>query len=114
MKYENLKINNKEEVELLLNETNDREIISKLIVGSINSINDSLWLEKLLIRLLKNNDFWIIKNSINGLSDLIRIYGRLDCINEINEILNKIYINKPEMIPYIEEFRDDEEVFKNG
>jgi hypothetical protein len=101
---------NKDEIESLLN-SNDNEIISKVIVGMINGIKDHEWLEERLFRLINNNDFWVRLNAIKGFSDLARIHKLNVNKNNIQEKLRIIKLEYQQLIGAIDETNEDLDIF---
>lgn len=107
MEFERLSNSNKQEVEKILNSS---DVVKKreVIVGMINGIDDFEWLQEQLLNNIGDEDFWIAKNSIAGLGDLARIYGKLD-LNRVKNQL-KIVTNK-ELSGVIASFEDDVKIY---
>jgi hypothetical protein len=110
MKYEHLIYDDKDIVDALLN-SNDSEIISKVIVGMINGIEDYDWLEERLFRLINNGDFWVRLNAIKGFSDLARIHKSKIDKNNIQEKLRNLKLEYQQLIVAIEETNEDLDIF---
>jgi hypothetical protein len=110
MKYEYLIYDDKDKVDALLN-SNDSEIISKVIVGMINGIEDYDWLEERLFRLINNNDFWVKLNAIKGFSDLARIHKSKIDKNNIQEKLRNLKLEYQQLIVAIDETNEDLDIF---
>lgn len=88
MKYESFNYSDKEIVEKLLKSDNLETRISA-IIGMVNGICDREWVQDKLLENISDNNFWIAKNSIVGLSDLARIYRKLD-IKKVKKHLSEV------------------------
>lgn len=112
MQYENFPQINKQEAELILSKQNiDSKTIIQVIVSSLIHINDCIWLENMCLKYIKHNDYWVQKNVINGLGDLVRIYGKLNNMEQINILLEEIIKEKPLLRGEIDNLKDDIKVF---
>lgn len=77
MEYENYLYTNKNSVELLLKNADNKQIIS-VIIGAINGIDDWKWLQKLCLQYINHKDYWVSKTAISGIGDIARIHHKLD------------------------------------
>lgn|SRR5690554_4285462 len=107
MEYQEYNCSNKNEVLLLLNSKNNEDII-KGILGMVNGISDTSWLQSKIIPFINHSDLWVSKSAINALGDIARIHGELDR-EKINSELVKII--RPDMLGVLEDFRDDIDMY---
>lgn len=115
MEYEDLNMITKDEVETILSkQVSDSVLISKVIVSSLKYIDDLDWLENLCIKYIKYNDYWVQKNALNGLGDLVRIYGKLNNLNCINILLDELNVEKPILKGEIDNLKDDIAIFNKS
>ncbi|MFA6152378.1 MAG: hypothetical protein WC716_13725 [Chitinophagaceae bacterium] len=85
MKYEQYNYTDKAVILDLLNSL-DQEKRVQAIIGMINGIDDTFWLQDKLIKLIHDGDFWVSKNAITALGDLARIHRKLDVDKVIHEL----------------------------
>ena len=87
MKYEQLIYTDKKVVENLL-QNEDEIILSKTIVGMVAGINDKEWVFKKLLNYINHKNYWVAKNSINGLGYLARTNSMFNKKKAIKELLS--------------------------
>lgn len=94
MRYENYSFKSKEEVIRLLNIGSSENIVTALI-GAVNGIEDSFWLEELCLGYLHHSDFWVVKTAINSLGDIARIHKTLNVEKVLSELklVNEVKLN---------------------
>jgi len=88
MQYENFFFDNKHEVEGILNHGSPEEKVGA-IIGAINGVDDSEWLQEICLRYCHDSDFWVSKAAINGLGDIARLHRSLDK-NRVVSVLGSI------------------------
>lgn len=96
MEYESFKITSKSQIKSLL-ESNNRDLKIEAIIGMINGIEDELWVQNVLLKMINESDFWIAKNAISGLADIVRIHSDIDVSLIVSNLLS-ISDNRLEVI----------------
>ena len=110
MEYENFCFNDKNEIEKMLKSSNELDI-PKILVGSINGVDDWEWLQNLCLKYVNHPDFWVSTTAISGLSDIARIHGFL----EKEKVLKKISsLKNPKLKEVIVNTIDDISIFLNN
>ena len=97
MEYENFCFSDKNEIDEMLKSSEEIEV-SKILVGSINGVDDWEWLQNICLKYASHQDFWISTTAISGFSDIARIHGMLDkekVLKKLEELKN---VNLKEVI----------------
>jgi hypothetical protein len=106
MKYQNYNYTSKSEVIKILD---DNKNVVETIIGAINGVDDSKWLEELCMKYILNEDLGIARTAIYGISDIARIYHKLLYRGEIEKQFSQIKDQKLKYI--IQEVKDDLKIF---
>ncbi len=107
MEYQSFFFDDKQKINQILSNGSDEEIVGA-IIGAINGIDDSQWLEEVCLRFLNHSNFWISKAAINGLGDIARIHRYLDT----NRVLHALsLIDNERLLPIVKQTIQDIDIF---
>ena len=107
MEYQDFIYEDKRIIEEIL-KSDDREKKISVLVGMISGVDDWFWLQEKLLEFISDDDFWIAKNAIVGLSDVVRIHKKLDKDKVIRKLRS---LNNNSLNGIIENVIDDIIIF---
>ena len=100
-------IKSKQKINDLLRSLNKEYIIYGLL-SATNGIDDVIWVQNKCLKFCHNEDYWVAKNAINCLGDLMRMNKSLQ-MDRIIFVLKQI--KNPSLVTYVEEFFDDFNIY---
>lgn len=109
MKYERPKpIDKKTAIKLL--QSSDIHVVCKTLIDAVAYIDDQEWLQDECLKFSKSNEYWISKTAINCLSDIARIFKKID-VDKVKKVFSELRKERPKLTDLITEAEDDFKVF---